>query len=340
MTIQNPLLHIKDLTIHFHTQEGIVHALNGITFSLNPGESLAIVGESGSGKTVTALSILQLIDRPPGQIKNGTVLFQGQDLLQLSEKQMQKIRGKEIAYISQDPMTALNPARTIGQQIQETVQLHLGSSRQAAKKRAVELLTTVGIPDAQRRLNDYPHQFSGGQRQRILIAMALACSPALLIADEPTTALDVTIQAQIVALVKALKARLGMAVIWITHDLGVAAGLVDRVAVLYGGFIMETAPVRPLFKQTSHPYTLGLLQSLPKINASPTDKLIPIEGTPPDLYKAPQGCPFAPRCRFVIDSCWQEMPPLLPIAPAHYTACWQWETVQAASHTTPERPTS
>ncbi len=339
MTNQSPLLQIQDLTVHFHTQEGIVHALNGISFSLKPGESMAIVGESGSGKTVTAYAILQLIDRPPGRIKNGAVLFQGQDLLQLNEKQMQKIRGREITYIPQDPMTALNPARTIGQQIQETIQLHLALNRHAAKKRVIELLTTVGIPDAERRLDDYPRQFSGGQRQRILIAMALACNPALLIADEPTTALDVTIQAQIVALVKKLKARLGMAVIWITHDLGVAAGLVDKVAVLYSGFVMEIAPVRPLFKQTSHPYTLGLLQSLPIIDAAPTDKLIPIDGTPPDLYQPPKGCPFAPRCRFVIDPCWQEMPPLLPIAPAHYTACWQWETVQTASQTTPERPT-
>ncbi|RMG89571.1 MAG: ATP-binding cassette domain-containing protein [Chloroflexi bacterium] len=327
---QKPLLHVKNLVVHFDTPQGTVHAVSGVSFTLNPGESLAIVGESGSGKTVTGHAIIKLIDTPPGRFEKGEILFQGHDLLQLPEQQMQKIRGREIAYIFQDAMTALNPARTIGQQLQEGIRLHYGLSQQEARRRAVELLQLVGIPDAERRLEDYPWQFSGGQRQRILFAMALSCDPKLLIADEPTTGLDVTVQAQIVSLVKELKTRLDMAVIWISHDLGVVAGLVDRVVVLYGGMVMEMAPVRPLYKNTTHPYTLGLLQSLPKVHTQDRQRLIPIDGQPPDPHDFPKGCPFAPRCRFVVDKCKEEIPPLIPVAPQHYTACWQWEIVQAA----------
>jgi peptide/nickel transport system ATP-binding protein len=332
------LLEVKNLVTRFYTEEGTVHAVNGISYTLDKGESMAIVGESGSGKSVSVLSLMGLIPHPPGKVEGGEVLFNGRNLLQLSPRQVRDIRGREIAIVFQDPMTSLNPVLTIGLQLGEALERHLNMTQAAAKKRAVELLNLVGIPNAGVRINDYPHQFSGGQRQRIGIAMALLCNPSLLIADEPTTALDVTIQAQIVELVAQLQHRLGMAIIWITHDLGVVAGLVEKVAVMYGGFIVEMAPVRDLYKRTSHPYTLGLLESIPTIQGS-DEQLIPIPGLPPDLLQAPGGCPFAPRCRFVIDRCWEENPPLLTITAEHSSACWRWQEVRALSDAqVPEQP--
>ena len=326
------LLEVKNLVTRFNTEDGIVHAVNGISYTLNEGESMGIVGESGSGKSVGVLSILQLIPSPPGYIENGEVLFHGRDLLKLSESEIQQIRGKEIAMVFQDPMTSLNPTLTIGLQLTEALEIHQGISRKQASEHAVEILNLVGIPNAEERLKDYPHQFSGGQRQRVGIAMALICSPSLLIADEPTTALDVTIQAQITELVADLQQRLGMAIIWITHDLGVVAGLVEKVAVMYSGFIVESAPVKDLYMKSSHPYTIGLLESIPTIEGT-EERLIPIKGTPPDLLKEPTGCPFAPRCRFVVDKCWQEIPPLEAVAPDHYAACWQWQSARNHSLT-------
>ncbi len=319
------LLEVRDLETRFFTEEGIVHAVNGISYTLNEGESLGIVGESGSGKSVSVLSVMGLIPTPPGRVTGGEVIFNGRDLLQLSPADMRRVRGREIAMVFQDPMTSLNPVLTVGRQMTEGMELHLGMNQDQAQERAAELLTLVGLPNAADRLDDYPHQFSGGQRQRIGIAMALACNPAILIADEPTTALDVTIQAQIVDLVKQLKEKIGMAVIWITHDLGVVASMVEKVAVMYSGFIVEMASVHDLYKETSHPYTLGLLESLPKVDAKTKQRLIPIEGLPPDLLVEPKHCPFAPRCRYAVDRCLEENPPLKAVAPQHYSACWRWE---------------
>ena len=321
------LLEVRDLVTRFDTEDGVVHAVNGISFSLAAGESLAIVGESGSGKSVSVLSILRLIPSPPGRIAGGEVWFNGRDLLTLSESDIRKVRGQEIAMVFQDPMTSLNPVMSIGDQMTEALLKHQSISRSEANKKATEMLRLVGIPDANARLKSYPHQFSGGQRQRVGIAMALITDPSLLIADEPTTALDVTIQAQITELVAELQEQLGMAIIWITHDLGVVAGLVEKVAVMYAGFIIEMAPVREVYVNTSHPYTLGLLESIPTLEGS-EERLIPIEGSPPDLLQTPQGCPFAPRCRFVIDRCQEENPPMVTVAPDHTSACWQWETVR------------
>jgi len=331
------LLEVRNLTTRFYTAHGIVHAVNGISYTLEPGESMALVGESGCGKSVSALSLLGLVPSPPGMVEDGTVLFNEEDLLQKSEWELRRIRGREIGFVFQDPMTSLNPVLTIGKQLKEGVRLHLNMDGDQAAKRAQELLELVGIPDAETRLEDYPHQFSGGQRQRILIAMALACNPALLIADEPTTALDVTIQAQITSLVKDLKEKLGMAVIWITHDMGIVAGLVDKVAVMYAGHIVELAPVEELYAHPSHPYTRGLLESLPKIDSEQKQRLIPIEGAPPDLLEVPGYCSFAPRCRFAVEQCWQEPPPLRPIAPRHKVACFRWEEVRQEEHRVPQK---
>jgi oligopeptide transport system ATP-binding protein len=322
------LLEVHNLVTKFYTQEGIVHAVNDISYTLDEGESMAIVGESGCGKSVSALSIVRLVPNPPGLIESGKVLFNERDLLHLPARQMRRIRGNEIDMIFQDPMTSLNPVLTIGRQISESMILHLGLSAEAARGRTIELLERVGIPDPGQRLDDYPHQFSGGQRQRLMIAIALACNPSLLIADEPTTALDVTIQAQIISLVKKLKADLGMSIIWITHDLGVVAGLVDKVIVMYAGHIVESAPVNSLYKKTSHPYTLGLLESLPKVDAKEKKRLIPIKGLPPDLREDMHHCPFAERCRFAIDKCWQENPPLMLAGPFHMSACWRWQDIR------------
>lgn len=322
------LLEVKNLETRFFTEEGTVHAVNGISYTLDEGESLGIVGESGSGKSVGVLSVMRLIPSPPGRITGGEVIFRDRDLVKLSEADMRRVRGSEIAMVFQDPMTSLNPVLTIGLQMTEAMELHLGMTQEQARARAAELLALVGLPNAADRLGDYPHQFSGGQRQRVGIAMALSCNPSILIADEPTTALDVTIQAQIIELVKKLKEKLGMAVIWITHDLGVIAGLVEKVAVMYAGFVVEMAPVKYLYRDTSHPYTLGLLESLPKIDAVAKQRLIPIEGLPPDLLKEPNSCPFAPRCRYVVERCWQENPPLKLVSAHHYSACWRWEAAR------------
>lgn len=325
------LLEVKDLVTRFHVEDGTVYAVNGISYELDAGESLAIVGESGSGKSVGVKSLMRLIPSPPGKIENGTVYFKDKDLLSLSEREMRKVRGKDITMIFQDPMTSLNPVLTVETQLTEALRLHLKLNRKQARKRAAEMLSLVGIPNAADRIKDYPHQFSGGQRQRIMIAMALCTHPAILIADEPTTALDVTIQAQITDLVQQLQEQLGMAIIWITHDLGVVASFVDRVIVMYGGFIVEKAKVNDLYSRTSHPYTLGLLRSLPSIDAGSNQKLIPIEGSPPDLLIKPTSCSFAPRCPYAIQKCLEEVPPLFEAGDGHYSACWRWEEVRAGA---------
>jgi oligopeptide transport system ATP-binding protein len=316
------LIEVSNLQTQFFTQDGIVHAVNGISYEVAEGETVAIVGESGSGKSVGVMSLIRLIPEPPGKIVNGEVNFDGQDLLQLKEEELRQIRGNRIAMIFQDPMTSLNPVLTIGRQITESLELHLNMNREESRARAVELLELVGIPDASARLDDYPHQFSGGMRQRVMIAMGLSCNPQLLIADEPTTALDVTIQAQIVDLVRRLQTELGMAIIWITHDLGVVAGMADRVLVMYAGFIVEEGPVDVIYGHPRHPYTLGLLRSIPRLDLGRQRRLIPIEGLPPDLLDPPQSCPFAPRCPFVVDKCHEENPPLTAIDAVRKTACW------------------
>jgi oligopeptide transport system ATP-binding protein len=317
------LLEVHDLVTKFYTQDGVVNAVNGVSFNLDEGETLGIVGESGCGKSVSMLSVMRLIAQPPGRITNGKVMFQGRDLLALSEDQMRGVRGNKIAMVFQDPMTSLNPVLTIGQQIMEALQLHLGMDKEQARKRSAELLEMVNIPKAADRLNDYPHQFSGGMRQRVMIAMGLSCNPQLLIADEPTTALDVTIQAQIVDIVKQLKRELGMAIIWITHDLGVIAGLVDRVQVMYAGFIVERAEVHEFYANPLHPYSHGLIGSLPRLDARSRDKLTPIDGLPPDLVDLPKGCPFYARCRYRIPQCLESNPPLVQTKrPGHEVACW------------------
>jgi oligopeptide transport system ATP-binding protein len=316
------LLEVKNLKTQFFTQDGVVHAVNGISYTVDAGETVAIVGESGSGKSVGVMSLIRLIPSPPGKVVDGEVWFDGQDLLTLSEEELRHIRGNRIAMIFQDPMTSLNPVLTIGRQITEALELHLNMNKDQARKRAVQLLEMVGIPGAEARLDDYPHQFSGGMRQRVMIAMGLSCDPQLLIADEPTTALDVTIQAQIVDLVNRLKDELGMAVIWITHDLGVVAGMAERVVVMYSGFIVEEAMVDDLYANPRHPYTLGLLRSIPRLDLGRQKRLIPIEGLPPDLLEAPTHCPFAPRCAFAMDKCWEENPPLETVGTDHIAACW------------------
>ena len=319
------LLEVKDLVTRFYTEEGVVHAVNGISYSLDEGESMALVGESGSGKSVSVLSLMRLIPSPPGKIERGEVIYDGSNLQEIEENEMRTIRGREIAMIFQDPMTSLNPVFTIGRQLTEGMKMHLGLTDSQAKKRAVDMLELVGIPKAEDRLPDYPHQFSGGMRQRVMIAIALSCNPSLLIADEPTTALDVTIQAQIVELVKRLQRELGMAIIWITHDLGVVAGMVEKVAVMYAGFIVEMAEVRDLYKERRHPYTRGLLESIPKIHHKDRSRLATIRGMPPDLLQAPAACPFLPRCPFAVERCTEEAPPLMDSGRNHKTACWQWQ---------------
>ena len=317
-----PLLAVSDLKTRFHTPEGTVYAVNGVSFHIKEGETLAVVGESGCGKSVTMLSLLQLISVPPGEIASGSALFGGRDLLKASESEMEDVRGQAIAMIFQDPMTSLNPVLTIGRQVTESLVTHLSLEKEAAEKRAIELLEQVGIPEAARRLHDYPHQFSGGMRQRVMIAMALACAPSLLIADEPTTALDVTIQAQIVELVASLRDQLHMAIIWITHDLGVVAGLADRVIVMYAGFIVEEASVDDLYDDPRHPYTMALLVALPRADRRRDRRLKSIPGAPPSLLVEPHGCPFAPRCEYVMERCKTENPPLRPVLGTHTAACW------------------
>jgi oligopeptide transport system ATP-binding protein len=321
------LLEVKGLKTQFFTQDGVVHAVNGISYDLSEGETLGLVGESGCGKSVSVMSLMRLIPMPPGKIVGGEALFGGRDLLKISDDEMRSVRGNKIAMIFQDPMTSLNPVLTIGQQVGEALELHLGMSKSEARQRTIELLEMVGIPLAADRIDDYPHQFSGGMRQRVMIAMGLSCNPQLLIADEPTTALDVTIQAQIVDLVKKLRDEIGMAIIWITHDLGIIAGLADRVAVMYAGYIVEEAPVKALYADPRHPYTLGLLGSLPRLDEERGRRLTSIEGLPPDLIGLPKGCPFYARCNYRVDRCLAENPALEDVAPHHKAACWVDVTV-------------
>jgi oligopeptide transport system ATP-binding protein len=322
------LLQVSGLTTRFYTEEGVVHAVDNVSYNLDEGETLGVVGESGCGKSVHALSIMRLIPIPPGKIEKGKVLFRGRDLLGISNDEMRRVRGAQISMVFQDPMTSLNPVLTVGFQITEALKLHLGMSDKDAQARAAELLSMVGIPEAVQRLDDYPHQFSGGMRQRAMIAMALSCNPMILIADEPTTSLDVTIQAQIIDLVKRLQEKLGMTVIWITHDLGVVAGLAQRVNVMYAGRVVETGPVKAIYGNPRHPYTVGLLGSLPRSDEKPGDKLFSIKGEPPDLLALPQGCPFAPRCEYSIERCMHETPSQVEVDSGHMSACWEYERVR------------
>ena len=317
-----PLLEVRNLETQFKTQDGVVKAVNNVSFHVSRGETLGIVGESGSGKSVTSLSVMRLVPNPPGKITGGQILFDGDNLLDLSEEEMRHIRGNRIAMIFQDPMTSLNPVLTIGRQLTESLELHLKLSGAEARNRATELLGMVGIPAAGKRLDDYPHQFSGGMRQRVMIAMALSCNPELLIADEPTTALDVTIQAQILELINRLKRELNTAVIMITHDLGVVAGMADRVMVMYAGRVVEEGPTAQIFENPRMPYTIGLLRSIPRLDESEARRLTPIRGLPPDLIALPQLCPFSPRCDyFVAGRCDAEVPPLRTVAPDQRAAC-------------------
>jgi oligopeptide/dipeptide ABC transporter ATP-binding protein len=316
------LLAVEGLETHFRTREGVVHAVNGVSFHLKEGETLGVVGESGCGKSVTVMSMLGLVPTPPGEVVAGTALYNGQDLLKMSNEELRRVRGSHISIIFQDPMTSFNPVLTIGRQIAEPLETHMGMTKKDAYDRGAEVLELVGIPNARQRLNDYPHQFSGGMRQRAMIAMALTCDPTILIADEPTTALDVTIQAQIIDLVNRLQDQLGMAIIWITHDLGVVAGIAQRVNVMYGGYIVEQATVDELYDNPQHPYTMGLLGSLPRLDIEKHQKLASIEGLPPVLYEKPTCCPFAPRCAYRTDICLQENPSLHFVGLDHFAACW------------------
>lgn len=331
-----PLLAVEDLRVQFWTARGTVHAVNGASFDVRRGETLGIVGESGCGKSVTALSLLGILPRA-GRVVGGSARFEGRDLVQMSDGELRRIRGREIAMIFQDPMTSLNPVLTIGRQIREALETHFGTERAAADARTAELLAQVGIPSPDVRLKDYPHQFSGGMRQRAMIAMALACEPKLLIADEPTTALDVTIQAQILDLLKKLVAESDAALILITHDLGVVAGMCERVNVMYGGMFMETGTAEQLFERPRHPYTLGLLQSVPRLDAARKRRLQPIEGQPPNMLRPLAMCPFAPRCRYEVPESRQEVPPLRELEPGHFVACFnpvpveEWQRTVAAT---------
>ncbi|WP_106342632.1 ABC transporter ATP-binding protein [Laceyella sediminis] len=316
------ILEVKDLHVSFKTYKGEVKAVRGVDFHLNKGETIAIVGESGCGKSVTSQTIMRLIPNPPGVIKQGEIIFEGTDLTKASEKQMEKIRGSEISMIFQDPMTSLNPTLTIGTQIMEGLIKHQKLDKKTAREKAIEMLRLVGIPSPESRLDQYPHQFSGGMRQRAMIAIALACQPKVLIADEPTTALDVTIQAQIIDLMKALQEKTGTSIILITHDLGVVADIADRVVVMYAGKVVESGKLEEIFYQPKHPYTWGLLGSMPRLDLSRDQELLPIMGTPPNLLDPPQGCPFAARCQHAMSICTQEMPELDEVSSTHQVACW------------------
>jgi len=322
------LLKVKDLEVRFYTKDGEVQAVNGISYSMEQGDTLGLVGESGCGKSVSTMAMLRLIPEPPGKITGGQVLFEGHDLLKMKPSEMHQVRGSQIAVIFQDPMTSLNPVMTIGNQIAEAMQVNLGTDRRRALDQTVELLEHVGIPKAADRLKDYPHQFSGGMRQRVMIAMAVSCRPKLLIADEPTTALDVTIQAQIVDLVKSLQQQLNMAVIWITHDLGLIARLAKWINVMYAGYIVERGPTKRIFKNPAHPYTIGLLGSLPGLDLTADQDLNYIEGAPPDMIRLPAGCPFCPRCSYRAEPCTVERPELIDVEYGHLAACWNLDRVQ------------
>ncbi len=332
---REPLLSVDDLRVQFWTRRGTIHAVNGVSFDIAPGETLGIVGESGCGKSVTSLAMLGILPRA-GKIVGGTAMFGDRDLLRMSNRQLRGIRGREIAMIFQDPMTSLNPVLTIGRQIREALKTHFGMNKRDAEARTAELLDRVGIPSAKARIDDYPHQFSGGMRQRAMIAMALACRPKLLIADEPTTALDVTIQAQILDILRELVAEENAALILITHDLGVVAGMCERVNVMYAGMFVETGSASRLFAEPRHPYTLGLLQSIPRLDAARREKLQPIEGRPRDMLSAPKACPFQPRCTYEVDLSRQEVPQLEEIASGHRVACFnpvpadEWQKARAA----------
>ena len=318
-----PILEIQNLEVKFHTLDGVVNAVNGVSYSVEAGKTLGVVGESGCGKSVSVLSVMRLIPDPPGKITGGKILYLGKDLLEYDEPSMEHVRGAAIGMVFQDPMTSLNPVLTVGKQIGEAMMFHHGFTREQADRRSIELLNLVGIPNPEQRIKDYPHQFSGGMRQRAMIAMALSCAPDILIADEPTTALDVTIQAQIVDLTKRLQDELGMAVIWITHDLGVIAELADRMVVMYAGYIVEEADVFQLYDNPLHPYTLSLLKSLPRVDSSRAgERLATIPGFPPDGITVMPGCPLAPRCSFAVERCMQENPPLEQIDADHKVACW------------------
>jgi len=336
VTANAPLLEVEDLRVEFSTRRGTVYAVNGISFAIAPGETLGIVGESGCGKSVTSLAILGLL-AGNGRVRSGRALFEGRDLIRLKDRALRGIRGSEIAMIFQDPMTSLNPVLTIGRQIRETLETHFDMNRKEAEARAAELIDRVGIPSAKARLRDYPHQFSGGMRQRAMIAMALACEPKLMIADEPTTALDVTIQAQILDLLRELVAEEDAALILITHDLGVVAGMCERVNVMYAGMFMETGSAEQLFGAPRHPYTLGLLQSVPRLDLGRRAQLHPIEGSPPNMLHAPSACPFQPRCRYEVDLSSREVPQLVEIEPGHKVACFnpvaldEWDRTREAA---------
>ena len=326
-----PILEVRSLKTQFKTQDGVVKAVDDVSFYVMPGETLGVVGESGCGKSMTGLSIMRLIPSPPGKIVAGEIFFNGDDILRMSDEQVRAIRGNDIAMIFQDPMTSLNPVLTINRQISEALQLHMGMNKGQARGRTIELLKMVGIPNAEERVDQYPHQFSGGMRQRVMIAMALSCNPKLLIADEPTTALDVTIQAQILDLMRTLQMERDTGVILVTHSMGVVAGMADRIQVMYAGHIVETASTEEIFANPRHPYTVGLLKSIPRLDATRKEKLEPIRGLPPDLIDLPDMCPFVPRCNYAREKCEQKNPPLLEVNPGHWSACWFWEEVSKES---------
>lgn len=321
------LLEVRDLRTHFFTPAGVVKAVDGVSFTLEEGETLGLVGESGCGKSVSALSIMRLVPDPAGKTVGGGVIFNGRDLLKLSDAEIRRVRGKQIAMVYQEPMTSLNPVLSIGRQLTEAIELHLGMIKTVARREAVRRLEQVGIPDPERRLRQFPHQFSGGMLQRVMIAMALSCNPKLIIADEPTTALDVTIQAQILDLMKNLSREYGVSLLIITHNLGVVARYADRVNIMYAGKIIERGTARDIYRNPSHPYTLGLLNSVPRLDLPRTEKLDPVEGQPPDLLHLPAGCAFRERCRFAIERCAWETPPLRSVDVGHYSACFAAETV-------------
>lgn len=325
---EEKVLEVKDLKTYFYTEEGEVRAVDGLSYHVNKAESVGIVGESACGKSVSALSIMRLIPYPPGVIVGGEIIFKGQDILKVSEAEMRHIRGNRIAMIFQEPMTSLNPVLTISRQLSEALELHRGMNKKAADEEAVKLLELVGLPDAESRVGDYPHQFSGGMQQRIMIAMALSCNPELLIADEPTTSVDVTVQAQLLELLDNLRSQFGTAVIIITHNMGVVARYVDRVNVMYAGRLVETAPTDILYSEPKHPYTVGLLASVPRLDLPRDRKLSVIDGLPPNLARLPKGCAFWPRCYFAIDKCREEIPELEEVGEEHYSACFRAREVQ------------
>ncbi len=322
------VLEVKDLATYFFTQDGVVKAVDGISYDIDEGEIVGIVGESGCGKSVSALSVMRLVANPPGRTVAGEIIFEGRDILKVSEAEMRRIRGNRIGMVFQEPMTSLNPVLTIGRQLTETLQLHKGMNKAESMDRAAELLTLVGIPDAKRRLKDYPHQFSGGMRQRVMIAMAQSCDPKLLIGDEPTTALDVTIQAQILEIMRDLATQFGTALIIITHNLGVVARYAQKVIVMYAGKIIEVGTATDIYETPKHPYSLGLLNSVPRLDEERPETLETIEGLPPLLVDLPEGCSFAPRCKFAYERCFQETPQLTKVSDGHISACWRADELE------------